>query len=426
VKRQDALLVGAIVAVMMIIGVATSGCTDPGTIDPGSEVIWDGIGLNETGATEGGVSEVAQGLNQFGLDLYLELLNGSENLFISPDSLFTALSMTYEGARGNTAKEMADVLHLPDNDTVRRGSFARVQNRIRNGTSDYELFSPNKIWPSTEATFFRSFYDIIEDFYNGGIEELDYSDPEAARQIINQWVENQTKDRIKELLPEGSLGRASMVLTNAIYFLGDWLYRFNANETKEAGFTLSSGRNIKVPTMGMKVEGGLDYFEDDKLQALELPYSGGDLIMVVLLPRGPITELESTLSASYLNRIGGKMKVAGEVDVFLPRFEITTPTLTLREDLEDLGMKEAFKPGADFSGMTDNAIWVDNVYHKAYVRVDEEGTEAAAATAVVMENRSIEGDMPIVFRADHPFMFFIMHEPTGSILFMGKVEDPRS
>ncbi len=146
--------------------------------------------------------------------------------------------------------------------------------------------------------------------------------------------------------------------------------------------------------------------------------------MRVLLPKGSISEMESSLSASNLNRIYRKMEGDGEVDVFMPRFEITTSTLILKEDLNALGMKEAFTAEADFSGMTDNEIWIKEVYHKAYVRVNEEGTEAAAATAVVMGNRSIEGDWPIVFRADHPFMFFIMHKETDSILFMGKVEDP--
>jgi len=429
--KRVVLGIVAVLAVAMLLGTAILGAMvlidwdkeHDGSDDIGS---WTGEGLDDRNATSEGISDITHAMNQFGIDLYLELLNGSENVFISPYSIFTALSMTYEGARGNTAKEMADVLHLPDNDTVRRGSFAKVQNQIKNGTDDYELSSPNKIWPLEGSHFHQSFYETIEDFYFGGIEELDFSsDPEGARMKINEWVENQTNERIKDLLPEGSIDRAIMVLTNAIYFLGKWLHQFNADETKDADFKLSSGDMVKVPTMGMKVEGGLDYYKDDKLQAIELPYAGGDLSMVILLPRGPISDLESALSTSYLNKIGRKIEKAGEVDVYLPKFEITTPSIELKEDLKDLGMLEAFIPGADFSGMTDYAAWIEYVYHKAYVRVDEEGTEAAAATAVVMTNRSIGGNEPVVFRADHPFMFFIMHKETNSILFMGKVEDPR-
>ncbi len=432
--RRIAFGIIAIFTVALMLGVAIIGAMvlmdlkrdNDGTIKDKID-LWTGEGLDDRNVTSEGISDITHAMNQFGIDLYLELLNGSENVFISPYSIFTALSMTYEGARGNTAKEMADVLHLPDNDTVRRGSFARVQNQIKNGTDDYELSSPNKIWPLEGSHFHQSFYETIEDFYFGGIEELDFSsDPEGARMKINEWVENQTNERIKELLPERSIdGSTIMVLTNAIYFLGKWLHQFNANETKDADFKLSSGDMVKVPTMGMKVEEGLDYYKDDKLQAIELPYAGGDLSMVVLLPKGPISDLESALSTSYLNKIGRKIEKAGEVDVYLPKFEITTPSIELKEDLKDLGMLEAFNPGADFSGMTDYDAWIGNVYHKAYVRVDEEGTEAAAATAVVMTNFSIGGNKPVVFRADHPFMFFIMHKETNSILFMGKVEDPR-
>jgi serpin B len=418
--KKDLVRIAAVLVVALI--VPLTGCTDPDFTATQDEKRWMGIGLNETGASDDGVARMSEAVNRFGIDMYKELNNGT-NLFISPYSIFTALSMTYEGARGNTADQMADVLHLPGNDTVRRGSFARIQNRI-NGSDDYELSSPNKIWPAENYPFLQSFFDIIRDYYYGGIEYQDYwNDPEGSRQNINHWVENQTNDRIKDLIPQGIIDQNTvMVLTNAIYFLGKWLYEFNTEETKNADFMLSSGTTVKVPTMGMKVEDGLNYYEDDDLQAVELPYKGGNLSMTILLPKGSISTLESSLTEEKLSDVSGEMKKA-EIDVFLPKFEMTSE-YTLKDPLMDLGMVQAFGD-ADFSGMNGGyePLQISEVLHKAFVKVDEEGTEAAAATAVVIRNYSGGPDTPI-FRADHPFIFLIKERSTDSILFMGKLEDP--
>ncbi len=421
-KRTDLFRIAAVLSVALF--VPMTGCTDPGIVDTGDERRWDGIGLNETGATEEGVNEVAQCMNQFGFDIYLELHDGSKNVFISPYSIFTALSMTYEGARGNTAIEMANVLHLPDNDTARRGSFARIQNKM-NGSEDYELSSPNKIWPDVDYPFLESFIDIIKDYYYGGIEYQDYSnDPEGSRKEINCWVENQTNQRIKDLIPEGYITiETVMVLTNALYFLGQWIYEFNKDETKVADFKLSSGTMVKVPTMGMRVTDGLNYYENDALQAVELPYKGGDLSMTILLPKGSISDFEDSLSTEKLSEVKDGMEPT-DIDVFLPKFEMTL-NYELNENLIDLGMRDAFSMSADFSGMNGlGDLCISAVLHKAFIKVDEEGTEATAATAVILGNYSAGPDTP-VFRANHPFIFMITHKETGSILFLGKVEDPR-
>jgi serpin B len=425
-KEKDLFRMIAILSVALI--VPLTGCTDPGIVESGDEVRWDGNGLNETGATEQGVEAISDAMNRFGIEMYLQLLNGADNVFISPYSIFTALSMTYEGARGETASEMASIMHYPDNDTIRRASFARIQNLMVNGTNDYELTSANKIWPREDYPFMDPFFDLIKEYYYGGIEELDFAgDPEGSRQTINQWVENRTNDRIKDLLPEGSIsGYTIMVLTNAIYFLGKWVYEFNKEETKDADFTLSSGSVVQTPTMGMNVEDGLRYYEDDDLQALELPYKGDDLSMIVLLPReNDISGMESDLDAERLNDIIDELDDK-EVNVYLPKFEMTIE-YNMNQPLKDLGMVQAFDPAlSDLSGLNGGIepLFISLVQHKAFVKVDEEGTEAAAATAVVIDRLSA-GDGPATFRADHPFMFFIMHKETNSILFMGKVEDPK-
>jgi serpin B len=427
-KEKDLFRMIAILSVALI--VPLTGCTDPGIVESGDEVRWDGNGLNETGATEQGVEAISDAMNRFGIEMYLQLLNGADNVFISPYSIFTALSMTYEGARGETASEMASIMHYPDNDTIRRASFARIQNLMVNGTNDYELTSANKIWPREDYPFMDPFFDLIKEYYYGGIEELDFAgDPEGSRQTINQWVENRTNDRIKDLIPQGVIDPTTvMVLTNAIYFLGTWLYEFNEEETQELSFYLSDGRSIEVETMGMKVKDGLDYYEDSDLQALELPYKGENLSMIVLLPKdNDVSGMESRLDAEMLDDIISGMGEK-EVNVFMPKFEMTVE-YKLNNPLIDLGMVRAFQMGmADFSGMNNGyePLFISDVLHKSFIKVDEEGTEATAATAVVMKNYSGGGDDSVTFRADHPFLFFIMHKETNSVLFMGKVEDPSS
>ncbi len=341
-KGQDLIRIVAVLSISLL--VPLTGCTDPDFVPTNYEQRWIGTGLNETGASDVGVKEMSDAVNQFGIDLYKELNTGSENLFISPYSIFTALSMTYEGANGNTATQMADILHLPSNDTVRRGSFARIQNRM-NGSEDYNLSAPNRIWPQEGHPFSQEFLDLIIQFYRGGIDYQDYeNDPEGSRLDINHWVENQTNQRIKDLIPSGIITKLTiLVLTNAIYFKGDWAYEFNKEETKDSDFWLSSGTTVKVPTMGMKVEDGLEYYEDEALQAIELPYKGGNLSMTILLSKGPISNLESFLSAERISSMEKKMTKT-EAQVFLPKYEMTID-YRLKKALENLGMADAFTEG---------------------------------------------------------------------------------
>ncbi|MDG6223882.1 MAG: serpin family protein [Candidatus Thermoplasmatota archaeon] len=425
-RTRDRLLWAASMAFILLV-IPLSGCTEKGDIHPGDEIPWDGIGLNETGATQQGVEDMSGALNRFGIDMYLKLSENGENAFISPYSIFTALSMTYEGARNDTAGQMHDMMYLPEDDLSRRASFARMQNLIRNNSGEFELSSANRIWPQEGYPFLPSFFDLIVQYYYGGVQELDFeNDPDGSRQTINAWVKEQTRDRIKDLIPEGAIDPLTvMVLTNAIYFYGEWLYEFNKKDTKEEDFTLSSGSTVKAPMMSMKVEQGLNYYEDDSLQAVELPYKGEELSMIVLLPSGnDISSLERSFSADKLNDVLSGMN-GSEVNVHMPRFEIEADH-SLKEPLEALGMVDAFDPArADLSGLNAGIepLFVSAVLHKSFVKVNEEGTEAAAATAVIVGRLSIGPEIP-TFKADRPFMFLIMHKETNSILFMGKVSDP--
>ncbi len=246
---------------------------------------WTGPFLDDANATENGISDIVDANNQFGIDVLQKLAEDDDgNIFISPYSIFTALSMTYEGARGNTADEMADVLHLPDNEKERLGSFAKVQNDINKGSSQYNLSTANAIWPQKGGNFKELFINTIKQYYYGKVQELDYaSDPEACRETINDWVENQTNDRIKDLIPLGVIDpTVYMVLTNAIYFKGEWVYEFEEDDTKERTF-YAPDDDVQTDMMHLKVEeeDKLPYFENSELKAIELPYKGDELSMVL-------------------------------------------------------------------------------------------------------------------------------------------------
>lgn len=333
--------------------------------------------------------------------------------------------MTYEGARGDTASQMKDMLHLPDDDIERRGSFAKVQNDINKGSEDYELSTANKIWPNKERDVEENFTKIIKQFYYGGIEELDYGvDPAGCRERINTWVADETNDKIEDLLPEGSITPdVYMVLTNAVYFKGTWFYQFDEDDTADRDFFKGDGTTESVPMMSMLLEDKdkLDYYEDDDLQAVELPYEGDEVSMMLLLPKGgTLSDMESDLDAARLRSIRAGMDQS-EVEIHLPRFEMKEK-YRLKQHLMALGMVDAFGD-ADLSGMNpDLDLYVDEVYHDTFIEVNEEGTEAAGATAVVI--RELSAPSYEIFNANRPFMFLIQQKDTGNILFMGRVTDP--
>jgi serine protease inhibitor len=377
------------------------------------------------------VKDLVSGNNQFAIDLYGQARARPGNLFFSPYSISSALAMTYAGAKGETAVEMAKTLRFPVEGETLHFGFAQLDTQINGGNEKrpFELSVANALWGQKGLSYRPEFLKLTERCYRAGMHPVDFAgDPEAARTLINSWVEERTHDKIKDLLGSSDVSRdTDLILTNAIYFKGAWTVPFNKFATKDEDF-LSESKPVPVPMM--HVTGQFGYLEDTTggLQALSLPYAGKTLSMVVLLPRKAdgLAGLESSLTSKKLD--GWLTQLANQrVDVALPRFKLEYG-MSLSQILASMGMPKAFTTGADFSGMTtDRRLYISAVIHKAFADVNEEGTEAAAATGVVMTRAMAVAPPkpPVVFRADHPFLFLIRDEATGSILFMGRVTKPK-
>jgi serpin B len=371
---------------------------------------------------------VVSGNNAFAFDLYGQLRSKEGNLFFSPYSISAALAMTSAGARGQTLDEMTRALRYPEPEKLHPG-FKALGNHLNgapNAKRGYQLSTANALWGQKGYGFRPEFVGLTRDHYGAGLQEIDFGQEERARGTINAWVEKETRGKIKDLIGPGMLSpRTRLVLTNAIYFKGDWASQFKKDRTLEEPFFLSDGKRIKTPLMHQN--GTYRYAETNALQALELPYVGGDLSMIVLLPRKAdgLAALEKDLNAEALNAILARLRLCAEVDVTLPKFKTTTEYV-LNEQLQALGMKQAFVQGADFSGITGRAgdLYIGYVVHKAFVDVNEEGTEAAAATAVLGHSSSTAPPPKPVFRADHPFVYLIRDNKSGAVLFVGRLADP--
>ena len=373
---------------------------------------------------------VTEGNNVFAAALYGRLRHQSGNLFFSPESISTALAMAYAGARGSTASEMAKTLHFtlpPDKLHPAMGALLRDLNAAHEG---YQLSVANALWAQQGYTFLDDFLSLLKTDYGAGLNQVNFKGAtEAARLTINQWVEQKTQDKIKDLLQPGALrSDTRLVLTNAIYFKGDWETQFDKAQTKSEDFHLSPAQAAMAPLMHR--EGRFSYFDGGTFQILEIPYKSKELSMIVFLPKdaGGLSALEQSLTGSNLQQWLDKLGSVPKVIVTIPKFKMTQQ-FELGSTLSAMGMPQAFSGSADFSGMTGHRDFaISEVIHKAYVDVNEEGTEAAAATAVTMRAlamRAPEGPPP-VFRADHPFVFMIRDNRSASILFMGRMADPRS
>lgn len=372
--------------------------------------------------------EMVEANNMFAIDLYREYMKDAGNIFFSPYSITTALQMTYEGAREKTAEEMEQVLHLPANDAVRRQESMSLYNELNKGDKEYMFSTANALWAQQDYQFLPQYFALVEEYYGGKVTNLDFvSKTEESRQTINTWVEEQTNDKIKDLIPPGVLDPLTrLVLTNAIYFKGEWVRQFDPEKTQKMDFRKGSGETVKTDMMiSSGEESKFMYAENENLQILELPYSGDDLSMLILLPRGDdLTAVEDSIDAETLEEWRNDLKTE-KVNVYIPKFKFETKYF-MSETLSGMGMPTAFGYGADFSGMdgTEN-LFIKQVIHQAFVEVNEEGTEAAAATAVVVALKAAAPDEKIyTFKADHPFIFLIKQKRTGNILFMGRVSDP--
>ena len=401
-----------------------SGCLDPGEDDKNP------VGYESQYV---GMNEYVNSSNEFSFDMYRQLVNGTDNVFFSPYSIAIALGMAYEGARGETAAEILSVIELPEDDQERREMIRSLQSQLNPEGSDYELSTANAYWLRQGEDLNDDYQDTIENYYLAGGQQLDFSgDPSGSADTINEWVEGETNDRIKDLISPGVITPLTyLILTNAIYFKANWKWQFDEEATEEQTFYLSNGGTKSVDLMNIcDEEIDMNYAENSDVQMLQLPYKDEELSMYILLPKGDdISTLESIIDREYLNDL--KIDMYGEwVDIYLPRFRFEQK-YGLNDPLIEMGMPLAFDMfNADFSGIKEsggNDLYISKVIHQSFVEVNEEGTEAAAATAVVMEDGGIGGGNepePIEFRADHPFIFIIEHQATGQILFMGKVEDP--
>jgi serpin B len=377
-----------------------------------------------------------QSIDAFAESLYGQIQSepgGSGNLFLSPASIATALAMTYAGAQGETATQIAAALHTElDADTL-AGDFgsliADLNSAGQNGAggNNFSLSAADALWGQQGFSFMAPFLNLMQADFDGGLHQVDFVNAaEAARQTINNWVTQETNNKIQNLVPEGALNDMTrLVLTNALYFNGQWATPFNASLTQIAAFTLGSGGVVQVPTMD--AANFYPYMQSDGYQVLELPYEGDRLAMDVILPSaatGLAGLNASQLPADLGNWLQGL--APQQVAVSLPKFQMTAQ-FNLIQPLEALGVTDAFSSHADFSGISTSApLSISAVVHKAFINVDEAGTEAAAATGIGVGITAIVAPItpPIVFNADHPFLILIRDTQSGSVLFMGQVANP--
>jgi serpin B len=388
-----------------------------------------GSGLGRAYSGSPDMNELVAGNDAFAFDLY-HALDG-DNLIFSPYSVSLALAMTYAGARGTTERQMADTLHFTLPQDTLHPTFKALDESLPHAVDNasdesFRLNVANALWGQSGYPFLPAFIDLLDENYGAGLQQLDFAaDPDAARLRINDWVSEQTAQRIKDLLKPGTINAATrLVLTNAIYFKAAWLMKFEADFTHDGPFTLLDGTQVTAPLMSQQKF--YSYASGDGYQALLMPYEGSRMGMVILLPdRANFSAFDAALNADQFDAIVNSMTGA-EVSVTLPSFEITSE-FGLSDTLAALGMPDAFDPTlADFSGMASDPLFISAVIHKAFVKVDETGTEAAAATAVIMAGAAMVGNPPVEFRADHPFIYAIYDQETGTILFLGRVMNPQA
>lgn len=379
----------------------------------------------------GNITSFNEAVNNFAFNFYKEFYNDSNNsgnIFTSPYSIFTALAMTYEGAEGSTAEEMASVLNIEQGNESFHQYINSLFNYLNRNTK-YNISTANALWPRINYNLLQEYIHVIETYYGGKVSEVDYSNPLEAANIINSWVENQTNNLIQNLVPPDTIDPilTMLILTNAIYFKGIWEVQFDDDNTTDREFISSEGEHITVPTMCLRNTQDLfNYTETDDMQILELPYSGNEISMMIFLPKEGVTlsEIINSLDKDSFSELLDSMEQR-EVDIYLPKFEIKTPLFILNDYLINLGMLTAFSPDADFSGIDGvGGLFISYVLHKAYIDVDEEGTEAAAATAIEMIKSINGGDSRITFDCNHTFLFTIYHKETDTIIFMGNIDNP--
>jgi len=373
------------------------------------------------------IKSIVNGNNHFALELYSKLKKENGNVFFSPYSISSALAMTYSGAKGDTAEEMAKTLHFipgaEKTNTVFGELNARLDEVQKQG--NVKLLVANSLWPQKDHRFLPEYLSSMNRYYGASVIPVDYLNAsEEARKRINGWVEDKTQGKIRDIIQKTLPSNTALVLVNAIYFKGNWAHQFDPKRTATADFRLLSGAKTQVSMM--RRSGRFGYHEIKNAKLLELPYVGEQLSMIFILPNeaSQLSKLEDELTSanleSWLSGIEERF-----VNIDLPKFKVTWGAYDLIKSLKTMGMLKAFGSEADFSGMDGTKEFIIGLLlHKAFVEVNEEGTEAAAATAAAM----LMGGVPRIytFKADHPFLFAIRDNTTGSILFFGRIIDPNA
>jgi serpin B len=426
------LLLAASVSLVAACSVTTSH--DPGPT-PDGPVAQSTLARNTQPTVSGADAlELRAGDTAFAADLYQTLAKdpafSGKNMFFSPHSISTALAMTYAGARGNTASQMAGALHFtlpqdrlhPALDALDLSLSSRGQGAKGDDGKAFRLRVTNSLWGAPQIPFAEPFLDTLATSYGAGVRLTDFQkDPEAARHTINGWVDGQTEDRIKELLGPGTIQQDTrLVLVNAIYFNAAWATPFDPKATRPATFHGAAG---DVDAQMMSEGGELAYAEGQGWQAVSLPYDGKELSLIAVLPQD-LASFEAGFAGAQAESIVSSMRTAA-VNLSLPKFKIEGSSVSLKTALAARGMTDAFTPGvADFSGMTTaESLSISDVIHQAFVSVDEAGTEAAAATAVIMTGSAAPTKVVDV-TFDRPFVFFVRDDATGAVLFLGRVTSP--
>ena len=424
-----------IISALLILFIGLAACTPTA---PGESIQATGMILQSEKQREqspevapADISSLTDGNGVFAFNLYKLLSKEEGNLFYSPYSISAALAMTYAGARGDTEKQMADTLQFylsqnqlhPAFNSLDQELASRGEGAQGKDGEGFRLNIVNAIWGQKDYAFLTSFLDTLAENYGAGLRILDFvNETEPSRITINDWVSDETESRIKDLIPQGAISQMTrLVLTNAIYFNAAWQYPFEEGATSPGVFYLLNGEEVTVPMM--EQQESFSYGEGDNYQVIELPYDGQELSMVIFLPdSGQFETFERVLEYQRVEDIIENLE-RREVRLTMPKFEFDT-SFGLKKTLINVGMPAAFSASADFSGMTgEKDLFISDVIHKAFVSVDEAGTEAAAATAVIMELTAMP-ETPVEVTLDRPFIFLIRDIETGAILFVGRVMNP--
>ncbi len=377
------------------------------------------------------ITTVPAANNQFALDYYKKIRGGNSNIVFSPFSVSSALAMTYEGARGATADEMRWVMYYPADANAMRNGYSTLLGKLNTASDNYKLSVANALWLQNDYHVQQEYKDVVQQSYKGNATNLDFkTDAESSRQTINTWVENNTSGKIKDLIAQGTITTDTrLILTNAVYFKGSWTSPFDTHGTSDQEFRTGGGGTVTTSMM-QQTDNEFDYMENSTLQMLKMPYEGDALSMLILLPKkDDLAKLEGALTSKNLADWMRSLQQQ-KVDVYVPKFKFEEE-YDMSKDLVAMGMHTAFDAqAADLSGVTGTKdpmanLYISDVVHKAMIEVNEKGTEAAAATYVIEAvGAMVNMTAPSEFRADHPFVFIIQDDATGTILFIGRVSDP--